>query len=80
MQNTAHEVITKCGGVSRVADILKISYSRVYHWSWQAGVVPAKHQYRLLCAARKAGIDLTPDDFFPAKIPPVKTVGRKTKK
>lgn len=77
MTNTAKSVLQKCGGPGAVADMLKLNYSCVYQWSWGSKHVPAQHQYPLLCAARRAGIDLTPADFFPPKIPPVKAVKRR---
>lgn len=72
--STARAVIRKCGGHAAVAEILGSDVSRVYRFTYPRvrggtnGLIPAKHQHRLLAAARERGFALSPDDFF-ADIP-----------
>lgn len=65
----AKDIITKCGGAQAVADMLGLNFSAVYRWVYR-GFIPARRQSDLLNAARERGIDLTPDDFFPAPSSP----------
>lgn len=70
MLNPAHQIIEKCGGVDRVAAMTGRHKSRVARWMWAksrggtGGLIPAQVQIELLEAARREGIDLTPEDFF----------------
>ena len=70
MQNPASQVIEKCGGPQAVAEILGVDVSRVHRWTYPKerggsdGIIPTRHQQRLLDEARKRGIELEPDDFF----------------
>jgi len=49
-----------------------VDVSRVYRWTYPknrggtGGLVPAKHQARLLQLAREAGRQIEPSDFFPS--------------
>ena len=61
--NTAQKVIQKFGGVSPLAKALNKPRSSVRNW-WDRGIIPAREQNNVLCAAQKEGVDLTPDDFF----------------
>jgi hypothetical protein len=70
MTNPASNIIEKCGGHQAVADMLQVDVSRVYRWTYPRdrggsdGVIPAKHQMRLLAEAGSRGITLSPNDFF----------------
>ena len=71
--SVAESVIRKCGGAVAVARICGIDRTQVYRWTYPkerrgtGGVIPARHQAELLKRARERGIDLRPDDFFPAE-------------
>ncbi|MGP9819229.1 hypothetical protein ACTZWW_04370 [Salinarimonas sp. NSM] len=51
--------------------MLGVNVSRVYRWTYPVarggtgGVIPARHQAKLLTTARERGIELEPADFFP---------------
>ena len=66
----ASRVIAKCGGHQIVAEALGIDVSRVYRFTYgrdrrgTGGLIPAKHQHRLLEAFSDR---LTPADFFEPK-------------
>ena len=53
--------------------MLGVDVSRVYRWTYPRsrggsdGVIPARHQARLLSEASKRGLPLRPDDFFPKR-------------
>jgi hypothetical protein len=70
MQNPAAQVIEKCGGPQVVAEILGVDVSRVHRWTYPKerggsdGIIPTRHQQRLLDEARSRGIELEPADFF----------------
>jgi hypothetical protein len=70
MHHAAQIVIEKFGGPARIAELLKVDVSRVYRWTYPAdrggtdGLIPTKHQMRLLALAREHGVPLSPDDFF----------------
>ena len=75
MSTAASRIIEKCGGVVMVAELVGVDVSRVYRWTYPrdrggtGGVIPAKHQQRLMARAREHGIDLMPADFF--DLPPL---------
>jgi hypothetical protein len=66
----AQAVIQKFGGPSAVAELLGIHRTRVSNWQrpqssgGTGGLIPAKHQQRLLDAARERGLDLKAEHFF----------------
>lgn len=68
--NAATAVIKKFGNARKVADLLGCDPSRVYRWAYPAskggfdGLIPAKHQKRLLELANEKNISLTPNDFW----------------
>lgn len=70
MNTPAARIIDKLGGAKRVAEIVGVDVSRVHRWTYPrerrgtGGIVPSRHQQRLLDHARANGIDLTPADFF----------------
>ena len=70
MKNAAAHVIEKCGGPSVVAEMLGLHVTQPYRWTYPKcrggtdGIIPAKHQQKLLVAAVDRGIELRPDDFF----------------
>lgn len=67
----AARVIEKCGGDKATADLIGVDRSVVTRWRIRkpggtGGLIPAKHQGRLLARARERGIVLTEADFFAA--------------
>lgn len=56
-------VISKFGTQTRLAEAIDRDQSTIAHWK-RRGVIPAREQGRILQAAEKLGIDLTPVDFF----------------
>ena len=69
----ANTIIMKCGGFAAVAQITGRSEVRVRRWTYSRerggsdGLIPSECQQMLMEHARKARLDLTPDDFFPPK-------------
>jgi hypothetical protein len=64
-------VIEICGGHAKVAAMCGIHPSWVYRWTYPrgkrggtGGLIPAKHQARLLDEARRLNIPLRPEHFF----------------
>lgn len=74
MSNSAARIIEKCGGAQAVAEMLQVDISRVYRWTYpkdrggSAGVIPSRHQEKLLVEASGRGIKLLPADFFAAAV------------
>lgn len=74
MTNAASLVIAKCGGPKAVAEMVGVDVSRVHRWTYptsrggSGGLIPARHQNKLLIEARARGIDLRPEDFFDISI------------
>jgi hypothetical protein len=74
MATPAEIIIEKFGGHARIAEILGVDVSRVYRWTYPedrggtGGLIPQKHQSKLLAEARSLGIGLTPADFFPPHV------------
>lgn len=66
----AQNVINKCGGASKTADLVGRSESWVYRWTYPkdrggtGGNIPARAQRKLLEAAAQGIIDVSPSDFF----------------
>lgn len=56
-------VIDRFGGISATARLMGLMPSTVQGW-WERGRIPAHRQDAVLKAAREAGIDLAPADFF----------------
>lgn len=73
VSNIAQQVIEKCGGVQRVADICGISTVSVHKWKYpkskggRGGFVPLRNAESLLAAAYRGEVDLEPGDFFENK-------------
>jgi hypothetical protein len=71
----AARVIEKCGGVAATARLVGRSKSWVYKWTYpksrngRGGVVPHEDAERLLGAAMKGVVPLTPADFFDLPAP-----------
>ncbi len=57
-------IIRKFGSQQRVAELLGIWQTAVSGWI-RRGAIPARRQQELLAIARREGIDLRPEDFFP---------------
>lgn len=68
--NIAQQVIEKAGGPARVASICGRTLSWVHRWTYpksrggRDGVVPHEDAERLLAAARRGEVNLSPEDFF----------------
>lgn len=66
----AKTVIDKLGGAQAVADFLGVSPVRVYCWTYPrtrggtGGLIPAKHQAKLLQMADRLGIRLRAADLI----------------
>jgi hypothetical protein len=77
--NPAATVLRKCGGARVVADWRGLTLAAVHKWTYPrerggtGGTIPADQQLGILLEARRAGVDLRPEDFFdlPAGLPPV---------
>ena len=72
MLDPAKTVITICGGTTKVAEMLGVAPSNVYRWAYPktrsggcGGLIPTSQQAKLLSVARRRGIDLRPEHFFP---------------
>ena len=67
----AASIIEKCGGFAQVAKIVGRDETRVRRWTYSkskggtGGLIPSDSAHRLMNEARKRGLPLTPDDFFP---------------
>jgi len=70
MAEPATTIINRCGGVSVVAEWLKLNPTSVQRWTYPkerggtGGLVPSKRQEALMRAAREHGKVLRPEDFF----------------
>lgn len=66
----AGHVIAKCGGVAAVAKLTGRSPVSIHKWRYEkarggtGGLVPSEPAARLMAAARRGEVDLTPSDFF----------------
>lgn len=71
MCEPAKTIIQICGGYEATARLARRSEGRVRRWEYPrerggaGGLIPADCQQVLLIEARKVGIDLRPDHFFP---------------
>lgn len=71
----AFRVIQKCGGFARTAEIVQMSESWVYRWTYDkasggtGGVIPRTAQDSLLDASRKGLVKIKPADFFEVPTP-----------
>lgn len=63
VQTPRRQVIKKCGGPGALARLLGVSRQVVHQW-FDRGMIPSHRQDAVLSAARQAGIDLAPADFF----------------
>lgn len=67
----ASTIINICGGFEAVARMTGRSEVRVRRWTYPKsrggsdGLIPADISQRLMAEARRAGIDLRPEHFFP---------------
>ena len=72
MMEPAKTVIQICGGAKAVAQMIERDETRVRRWGYpkerggSEGLIPSDIQVRLLAEARRRGIDLRPEHFFPA--------------
>ncbi len=67
----ANTIIQVCGGFSAVAEITGRDETRVRRWTYTkdkggtGGLIPSECQQVLMEEARKRGLPLTPEHFFP---------------
>jgi len=61
----APKIIKRFGGTRAAAAAMRLPPSTVQSWK-DTGLIPAKHQQKILDAARANGIALEPADFFDA--------------
>jgi hypothetical protein len=65
----AATIVHKLGGPTKVARLLNLHRSAVYHWTWPRarggsdGIIPHKYMSPLVHHARAHGIKLKPGDF-----------------
>lgn len=70
MSSPASLIIGKFGGPRALATLLGLHTVSVYRWTYPSskggtnGLIPTRHQNRLLALARSSGIGLRPADFF----------------
>ena len=70
MSTIAKNIIAKCGGPHAVAEMLGLNVASVHKWKYSTekggtgGLIPTVRAQELLERARKAGVDLKPEDFF----------------
>jgi hypothetical protein len=57
-------IIAQFGGIRPLAQLIERPPSTVSSWR-TSGTIPDKHKVEILKAARKQGIDLRPEHFFP---------------
>jgi len=66
----AQRVIVKCGGVAKTAQFCGRTKSWVYKWTYpkdrngRGGIVPHEDAEKLLAAAARGEVNLSPSDFF----------------
>jgi hypothetical protein len=66
----AKRVVAKCGGARRVSEITGRAIVTVHKWSLPrerggtGGLIPTDMQVKLMDAALRGEVDLTPADFF----------------
>lgn len=71
MSNTAQNIISKFGGAQVLAELLNINVSNVHRWTYPksrggtGGVIPTRHQLKILKIGKKKKIKVNPQDFFP---------------
>jgi hypothetical protein len=62
-QSQADRIISRFGGQSALAKAIGTSQGTI--WGWKVrGFVPVRAQQRVMDAAARLGLDLSPDDFF----------------
>lgn len=59
----AERIISLLGGVRRTSEIVGAPLTTVQSWR-DGGVIPAKRQFDVIEAAKRAGINITGNDFF----------------
>lgn len=77
MTNIASTIIEKCGGVARTAKLCGKNESWVRKWTYpkgksggRGGVIPHEDCEKLLMAAKRGEVALTPADFFATTLDP----------
>jgi hypothetical protein len=71
LMEPARTIIELLGGYRSVASITGHHPTRVLRWTYPVerggtgGLIPARYQQFLLAHAKRAGIDLRPEHFFP---------------
>lgn len=66
----AARIIEKCGGVAATAKLAERTEVSVYRWTWPkekggtGGLVPTEAQQKIMAAAQRGEVQLSPADFF----------------
>ena len=64
-KTVADKIAAKFGGQVPMAEAIGITQSTIAQWNRRSGgIVPARHQQKILDAAKERGLDVTPADFF----------------
>lgn len=64
-QAVVASIIDKFGGQVPMAAATGVDQSTIAHWK-RRGIIPARQQQKILDAARRLGIAISPADFFDA--------------
>jgi hypothetical protein len=63
-RSQAQRIVDRWGGVAAMVETSGYGFDTAIRNWIRAGVIPDKHHLPLLLAARAAGVDLTPADFY----------------
>ena len=66
----ARRIITKFGGLTGLARALGHQHVTTVQGWWMRASIPARRQAEVMRAAKAAGVDLEPADFFDAPADP----------
>jgi len=68
MNNIAvSQIIGKFGSQVKLAGEISVSQSTISHWI-KRGIIPTRQQQKILRAAKRLNLDISPNDFFPDEI------------
>lgn len=73
--NPASQIIQKLGGEAKVRELTGASITAPYRWQYPkdkggtGGLIPQRHHRTLLNYAQDNAIDLSAEDFLPAREP-----------
>lgn len=71
----AYSIIKTLGGLKAVSEITGVSVHTVMRWRYPkgkgtGGIIPHRHQPKMLAAAQKADANLSASSFFPVEYQP----------